>query len=99
MMLVGHARGSTQEQDLALQREVLKSVGCSRVLEEKASGMQRARPELKAVLEYVRKGKTPVVLTFSISGKDEATTARNPDCTKPLRGTQSLTTEQWSAAR
>ena len=60
-MLVGYARVSTQEQDLALQLDALKTAGCSRVFEEKASGAQRERPALKAALEYMREGDTLVV--------------------------------------
>ena len=45
-MLVGYARVSTQEQDLALQLDALHGDGCGRVFEEKASGAQRERPEL-----------------------------------------------------
>ena len=60
-MLVGYARVSTQEQDLALQLDALKSAGCSRVFEEKASGAQRERPALQAALEYMREGDTLVV--------------------------------------
>jgi DNA invertase Pin-like site-specific DNA recombinase len=60
-MLVGYASISTQEQDLALQLDGLKTAGCSRVFEEKASGAQRARPALKAALEYMREGDTLVV--------------------------------------
>jgi DNA invertase Pin-like site-specific DNA recombinase len=56
MMLVGYARVSTQEQDLALQ-----TAGCERVFEEKASGAQRDRPALKAALAYMRQGDTLVV--------------------------------------
>src|SRR6187200_1319658 len=60
-MLVGYARVSTQEQDLALQLDALRAAGCAKVYEEKASGAQRERPELKAALDYVRKGDTLVV--------------------------------------
>jgi DNA invertase Pin-like site-specific DNA recombinase len=53
-MLVGYARVSTQEQDLA-------PVGCGKVFEEKASGAQRDRPALRAALAYMRPGDTLVV--------------------------------------
>ena len=60
-MLVGYARVSTQEQDLALQLDALRGAGCSKVIEEKASGAQRERPALQAVLGYMREGDTLVV--------------------------------------
>ena len=60
-MLVGYARVSTQEQDLALQLDALKTAGCTKVFEEKASGAQRERPALQAALEYMREGDTLVV--------------------------------------
>ena len=56
-MLVGYARVSTQEQDLALQLDALQTAGCSKVFEEKASGAQRERPALKAALDYMRDGR------------------------------------------
>ena len=38
-----------------------RAAGCTRVFEEKASGAQRERPELKAALGYMRQGDTLVV--------------------------------------
>ena len=61
MMLIGYARVSTQDQKPALQLDALKLAGCGRVFEEKASGAQRDRPQLKAALEYMRSGDTLVV--------------------------------------
>ncbi len=34
-MLIGYARVSTDDQDLALQRAVLEGVGCKRIYEER----------------------------------------------------------------
>ena len=60
-MLVGYARVSTQDQDLALQLDALGEAGCERVFTEKASGAQRDRPQLQAALAYMRPGDTLVV--------------------------------------
>jgi DNA invertase Pin-like site-specific DNA recombinase len=60
-MKIGYARVSTQEQDLALQLDALVREGCETVFQEKASGAQRERPELKAAVAYMRKGDTLVV--------------------------------------
>ncbi|AIK96625.1 recombinase [Candidatus Paracaedibacter acanthamoebae] len=61
MMLVGYARVSTQDQNLFLQLDALKEVGCHKIFTEKASGAQRERPELTAALNYMRPGDTLVV--------------------------------------
>ena len=53
-MLVGYARVSTSQQDTALQIDALKAAGCERIFEEKASGAQRDRPQLKAALDFMR---------------------------------------------
>ncbi len=44
-MLLGYARVSTDDQDLALQRRTLRATGCRRVYEEKLSGAHRDRPD------------------------------------------------------
>ncbi len=60
-MLIGYARVSTLEQDLALQRDALKREGCGRIFEETASGGKVDRPELARALDQMRKGDTLVV--------------------------------------
>lgn len=60
-MLVGYARVSTSQQDTALQIDALKAAGCERIFEEKASGAQRDRPQLKAALEFMRSGQDTLV--------------------------------------
>jgi DNA invertase Pin-like site-specific DNA recombinase len=51
--LIGYARVSTAEQDLHLQREALRSAGCSdeRIFCDIASGARTARPGLEACLQ------------------------------------------------
>ena len=60
-MLIGYARVSTQDQNPALQIDALTKAGCQRIFEEKASGAQRDRPELKAAIQYARTGDTVIV--------------------------------------
>ena len=60
-MLVGYARVSTRDQDPSLQLDALTKAGCERTFVERASGAQRDRPELRAALEYMRKGDTLAV--------------------------------------
>jgi DNA invertase Pin-like site-specific DNA recombinase len=60
--LIGHARVSTQAQDLAQQRAALRGVGCSRgVFEEKVSGAKRDRPQLERLLDHLRVGDVVAV--------------------------------------
>ena len=61
MALVGYARVSTEEQDLAPQRDALRAAGCAELFEEHASGADRARPRLAAALDRLRRGDTLVV--------------------------------------
>src|SRR3982750_3802989 len=62
-MLLGYARVSKSDdsQDTAAQVNALKSVGCKRVFEDKASGGRWDRPELHRVLDQLREGDTLVV--------------------------------------
>lgn len=60
-MLIGYARVSTEDQNLALQRSALKGAGCKRVYEEKVSGANRDRPELVRMLDQLRAGDVVVV--------------------------------------
>ncbi len=60
-MLIGYARVSTEDQDLSLQRAVLKATGCERTYEEKVSGASRSRPELARMLDQLRSDDVVVV--------------------------------------
>jgi DNA invertase Pin-like site-specific DNA recombinase len=60
-MLIGYARVSTDDQDLAFQRKVLAGEGCLKIYEEKVSGSSKNRPELVRLLEHLREGDVVVV--------------------------------------
>src|SRR4051794_37268043 len=62
-MLLGYARVSKSDdsQDTAAQVSALKSAGCKRVFEDKASGGRWDRPELHRLLDQLRDGDTLVV--------------------------------------
>lgn len=68
-MLVGYARVSTHEQNLALQTDALKQAGCRRVFHDKVSGAGSERSGLKAALDYVRKGDTLLVWRLDRLGR------------------------------
>ncbi|ALJ39379.1 MULTISPECIES: recombinase family protein [Azospirillum] len=62
MALIGYARVSTDDQSTEAQILDLKKYGCGEIFRENASGADRERPQLKAVLTRVRKGDTLVVV-------------------------------------
>ena len=62
MALIGYARVSTTEQELAAQRSALTAAGCVEIVEETASGADPARPELARLLVRIRPGDTLVVI-------------------------------------
>jgi DNA invertase Pin-like site-specific DNA recombinase len=62
MPTYGYARVSTEGQDLEPQLAALRKAGCSEIIEEKASGTDRARPELANLLGRLRRGDTLVVV-------------------------------------
>lgn len=55
-MLVGYARVSTLEQNLDLQRDALKQVGCKQIFEDKTE-----REGLLKAIVQLREGDTLVV--------------------------------------
>lgn len=59
MATIGYARVSTVGQNLESQLEALKD--CDKIFKEKASGVKEDRPELAAMMDYVREGDTVVV--------------------------------------
>ena len=57
MTVIGYARVSTTDQDLAIQEAALKAAGCEVIRAEKRSGTNtEGRTELQTVLEFLREG-------------------------------------------
>ena len=67
MANIGYIRVSTQHQNTGRQHEGFTVAGITidRVYEEKVSGKNTERPQLKAMLQYVREGDTVYVESFS----------------------------------
>ena len=65
MARIAYIRVSTREQNTARQEEAMKSQGVERTYIEKVSGKNTDRPQLKAMLDYVREGDTVVVESYS----------------------------------
>jgi DNA invertase Pin-like site-specific DNA recombinase len=69
MAVIGYARVSTGEQDLALQKDALAKAGCARVFEDTASGAKVDRPGLAAALDFVREGDVLTVWKLDRLGR------------------------------
>jgi DNA invertase Pin-like site-specific DNA recombinase len=61
MAIVGYARVSSVGQSLEVQLEKLKTAHCTKIFQEKQSGLDTSRPQLKECLRYVREGDTLVI--------------------------------------
>lgn len=62
MPRIGYARVSTSSQDLDIQIEKLKAVGCEIIRSETGSGASRdGRTELETIMEFLREGDELVV--------------------------------------
>jgi len=67
-MLIGYARVSTLDQNLALQRDALTAAGCQRIFtDEGVSGSVSARRGLDAALAVVSSGDTLVVWKLDLA--------------------------------
>lgn len=68
-MKIAYIRVSTSDQNTARQLTAMESVGIDKYFEEKISGKSMDRPQLKAMLEYVRDGDTVYVESISRLGR------------------------------
>ena len=65
MSRIGYARCSTADQNPARQKEWLQSQGCERIYVDMLSGKDTHRPQLQAMLDYVREGDMLCVESIS----------------------------------
>ena len=69
MSKIGYIRVSTEHQETARQQEIMVNYGVDRIFSEKISGANADRPQLKAMLDYVREGDTLYVESISRLGR------------------------------
>jgi DNA invertase Pin-like site-specific DNA recombinase len=67
--LIGYARVSTDEQNLALQLDALEQADCRRVFNDVGSGSLKHRPQLDACLTFLAPGDTLVVWRLDRLGR------------------------------
>ena len=65
ILKIGYVRVSTQEQNTLRQEVLMKDLGVDDVYIDRMSGKSADRPELKKLMEYVRRGDTVIVESIS----------------------------------
>ncbi len=69
LMKIGYIRISTQDQNYNLQEDALNKLGCEMIFKETVSGATKERPQLKKLLEQIRKGDVVVVYKLDRLGR------------------------------
>ncbi|MCI5091146.1 recombinase family protein [Phaeodactylibacter sp.] len=68
-MKIGYARVSTKDQKLSLQKDALEKEGCKIMFEEKASGAKSDRPELRRMIDQLRKDDIVIIWKLDRLGR------------------------------
>lgn len=69
MSKIGYIRVSTEQQKTARQQKIMCDYQVDRIFSDKLSGATADRPQLKAMLDYVREGDTLYVESISRLGR------------------------------
>ena len=69
MSKIGYIRVSTEHQETARQQEIMCDYQVDRIFSEKLSGANTDRPQLHAMLDYVREGDTLYIESISRLGR------------------------------
>ena len=64
-MKVGYIRVSTEGQNIARQEVLMQDLGVDKIFVDKASGKNRERPQLRAMMNFVREGDVVIVESIS----------------------------------
>ena len=64
-MKIGYIRVSTQEQNTGRQEVLMEQLGVDQVFIDRMSGKNTQRPELRVMLDFVRRGDTVIVESIS----------------------------------
>ena len=64
-MKVGYIRVSTLEQNEARQEVLMEQLGVDKIYLDKMSGKSKDRPQLQAMMQYVREGDVVIVESIS----------------------------------
>ena len=69
-MKIGYARVSTTDQNLDRQLEQLQKADCKKIFQEKISGKNANRPQLQAMLDFIREDDEVVVISMDRLGRN-----------------------------
>lgn len=69
-MKIGYARVSTTDQNLDRQLEQLQKADCKKIFQEKISGKNTNRPQLQAMLDFIREDDEVVVISMDRLGRN-----------------------------
>nr|DAV10048.1 MAG TPA: gamma delta Resolvase, site specific recombination [Bacteriophage sp.] len=69
-MIIGYARVSTKEQNLARQLEALTNAGCDKIYTDKLSGKDFERPDYQTMIANLTSDDVLIVLSIDRLGRD-----------------------------